>query len=352
MDIADWQLWATTQAKNYDGWESAYPNWDALIEWTKAQALEQPEAQTTVELVEFILKISAETEDLVYFLRENSSVFKRLIQKLSNSNIPQVERQIKKALDMDENNSSLNADNHVNWDLQSKHLGEKAITFNVSCITSEELIPATNRKLVESIKISPNTYIHDFGQKLGNYIDENDQRLESSIGVIHKSTKGLLHVCVFPNVSYLSQNSLIKNWQLWSTTQAKNYDGWESAYPGWDELIETVQEQALAEPEKQETLELTEFALSISDETEDLIPFFKNHSVKLLPLIEKLISSDDYKVRWQIAEILNLQNPIEEELLSKLAEDPHQYVRKRATKHISQKPEDDGIDEPDDKKED
>ncbi|KKQ34180.1 MAG: peptidase C14, caspase catalytic subunit p20 [candidate division WS6 bacterium GW2011_GWA2_37_6] len=124
----------------------------------------------------------------------------------------------------------------------------------------------------------------------------------------------------------------IINWKHWAKGASKEEDGWESDYPNWNNLISTTTD--LIENSKQkseEELKLIEFVLKVSEETEDLIPIIKINADKHKEMIQYLISSVHWEVRWQICECLsNGNNEYWKKFLISALDDKNEYVQRRA----------------------
>jgi hypothetical protein len=119
-------------------------------------------------------------------------------------------------------------------------------------------------------------------------------------------------------------------WKEWSLTADTSEDGWQSRYPAWAVLMQTAM-SAMSQPRLSvEQLEDIEQCWLISEETEDMASFAKDHISQTWKSLCRLSESKYPEVRWQVYDALSSAGSKSEPLLRRGIEDSDPYARRRA----------------------
>lgn len=122
----------------------------------------------------------------------------------------------------------------------------------------------------------------------------------------------------------------LDKWSHWSETADHSTDGWESNYTDWNELIEHAVLAMENYDSSPEILKDIEKCWSLSEETEELLEHTKNNLTKYWPILLRLATSDDPRVRWQVYSALEAGGSRAETILRNGLCDPDAYCRRRA----------------------
>jgi hypothetical protein len=119
-------------------------------------------------------------------------------------------------------------------------------------------------------------------------------------------------------------------WQLWARTADKSFEGWQSAYPGWNKLRDAAATAMERYMGGSDDLPLIETCWSISEETEDLADYARAHIGTCLQCVRDLAASPDPSVRWQAYSALEAAGTAGEDLLRRGLGDTNDYCRRRS----------------------
>jgi hypothetical protein len=125
-------------------------------------------------------------------------------------------------------------------------------------------------------------------------------------------------------------HDLACQWKKWAETTAKDDDGWQSDFPAWQQLMQAAIEVLPHGPLDKTMLGDVELCWAISEESEDLADYAREHVDICWPVLLQLIRSDDAIVRWQVYDVLGHAGPRAEALLRAGLDDPDAYGRRRA----------------------
>lgn len=89
-----WQTWSISANKEEDGWPSDFPDWDLLIKIANATMLQPKWDDTTYACMVLCWQISEETEIIADFTANNLTQCIDKLEKLANSDKPQVRWQV------------------------------------------------------------------------------------------------------------------------------------------------------------------------------------------------------------------------------------------------------------------
>jgi HEAT repeat protein len=136
-------------------------------------------------------------------------------------------------------------------------------------------------------------------------------------------------------------NDFCKDWKDWAKTAETSEDGWQSVFPQWEELMEAAKSVMIKSPKDPDILSDIEFCWSISEETEDLADFAKEHIRDCMNILEFLSVSKFKDVRWQVYSVIWIAGSETEGILRRGLNDPDSYCRRRALLSIARlKPSD------------
>lgn len=126
----------------------------------------------------------------------------------------------------------------------------------------------------------------------------------------------------------LDLKELFQEWDDWSQTADRSEDGWQSDFPGWNELISLAERRMADEPTPEE-IEIIARCWEISEETEELLDFAKNNTSKCWRTIEALVKEGGASARWQAYVAAAAGGTLAESLLRNALNDPDPYARRR-----------------------
>jgi HEAT repeat protein len=121
-----------------------------------------------------------------------------------------------------------------------------------------------------------------------------------------------------------------KNWQKWVTHADKSEAGWQSDYPAWANLMATAISSMTKRPLALDSISYIDQYWAISEETEDLADYAKDHIAACWEILHHLAKSENPDTRWQVYEVLGHAGPKAESLLRVGLSDPDSYCRRRA----------------------
>ena len=125
-------------------------------------------------------------------------------------------------------------------------------------------------------------------------------------------------------------HELVREWKHWAETADCTEEGWQSDFPAWEELmgaaIRTMGRSDLS------TCELKDLELcwSISEESEALADYARDHTATTWDALTRLAESDLPGVRWQVYDALSFSGGRAAEILRAALDDPDMYARRRA----------------------
>ena len=122
----------------------------------------------------------------------------------------------------------------------------------------------------------------------------------------------------------------LAEWQDWSLTADRDSDGWEADWPGFWQLMEAATEAMLQTEPNEPLISLIAQCWRISEEDEVLCDFCRDHLDKTRSWLIALSRAEAYETRWQVAAACTARVDFFSEVLTRLAGDPHAYVRRRA----------------------
>src|SRR5688572_13203917 len=96
---------------------------------------------------------------------------------------------------------------------------------------------------------------------------------------------------------------LTQDWKRWAAASNKIENGWESGFPDWDLLMHEAKRVMQSDAGTSTSFGELELCWAISEETEDLVDFAKQHLAECWPSLERLAESKDARVRWQVYEV-------------------------------------------------
>jgi hypothetical protein len=130
-------------------------------------------------------------------------------------------------------------------------------------------------------------------------------------------------------------HTLAQGWQQWASTASQQESGWESEFPGWGELMEAAKAVMLGpSPTGQELMDVA-LCWAISEESELLADFAKEHIEECLPVVEFIATAPSPRARWQALEALGFAGERGSKLLRKGLQDEDPYCRRRALLSLS-----------------
>lgn len=123
---------------------------------------------------------------------------------------------------------------------------------------------------------------------------------------------------------------LCNAWMTWADGADKTENGWESDFPGWSALMDAAQNAVTQPFISDQELRDIEFCWAISQETEDLADYAREHIDQCWAILQKLTRAMSSDVRWQVYSVLSFAGQRAEYLLRAGLEDPDPYCRGRA----------------------
>ncbi len=123
---------------------------------------------------------------------------------------------------------------------------------------------------------------------------------------------------------------LCRRWQEWAAGADKPEDGWQSDFPAWNELMEAAIAVMARGSLSDDELSDIELCWAISEETENLADYAREHLDQCWDTLRRLARSDDPAVRWQVYDVLGSAGRRADDLLRRAIEDPDPYSRRRA----------------------
>ena len=95
-----------------------------------------------------------------------------------------------------------------------------------------------------------------------------------------------------------SLTELVRNFTQWASSADQSEDGWQSDFPAWNEMINLAC-SAMLEGGDESQFGLIEFCWHMSEETEDMQDYAKDHIHSCQLIVKKLARSTEPSVRWQ-----------------------------------------------------
>jgi hypothetical protein len=123
---------------------------------------------------------------------------------------------------------------------------------------------------------------------------------------------------------------LYHDWEQWATTADQSENGWQSDYPGWQPLMEAASVCMVQCSGDPDCIGVLECCWAISEETEDLATFARDHIKECWDTLQALVVSRNPTVRWQVYSALDAAGERGEALLRQGLADPDLYARRRA----------------------
>jgi hypothetical protein len=124
--------------------------------------------------------------------------------------------------------------------------------------------------------------------------------------------------------------NLCQAWQEWAFSADQSEDGWQSDFPHWSELMSAACAAMIDDEARQTFFPQIELCWRISEETEDMADFAKEHVQDCWPVLVRLVHSEFPEVRWQVFAVLASGGRQAETLLRAGLNDPNTYCRRRA----------------------
>ncbi|MBI1925688.1 HEAT repeat domain-containing protein [Candidatus Poribacteria bacterium] len=121
-----------------------------------------------------------------------------------------------------------------------------------------------------------------------------------------------------------------RDWEKWAATADTSEDGWQSYYPAWGDLMYAAISAMTQQSPSLEDIEYIEKCWAISEETEDLGDYAKDHIEPCWGILRHLVKSVYPEVRWQVYSVLGFAGPKAESLLRRGLQDSDNYCKRRA----------------------
>jgi hypothetical protein len=138
------------------------------------------------------------------------------------------------------------------------------------------------------------------------------------------------------NALFRTLQEQVITFKQWGASIAEKHGEWETNYLYWDKLynaVEGVLEHTSLAEWQTEVYELILYTLARDNEVENVLQLLIVQPKIFLSLAYSAITYSDYEARWQIAyglgEVKGMRDEVNS-LLSKLSNDEHEYVRRRA----------------------
>jgi hypothetical protein len=121
-----------------------------------------------------------------------------------------------------------------------------------------------------------------------------------------------------------------KDWERWAASADKTEQGWPSDYPNWASLINAAISSMVQLSLREDELTDIEMCWNISEETEELADYAREHIIECWETLHHLKESSYPNVRWQVFDVLSAAGCKAEGLLREGLEDDDPYCRRRA----------------------
>lgn len=127
--------------------------------------------------------------------------------------------------------------------------------------------------------------------------------------------------------------NLVHHFKEWADTNPRDYGEWESDWEHSDQAYTAIGPILLKPPSEisEQTFHLVLYMLARDNEAQHIQEELESNPVLLLTLASRGLSSSEPDARWQLADSLGrIQTGESPSLLDRYAEDPNEYVRRRA----------------------
>ena len=127
-----------------------------------------------------------------------------------------------------------------------------------------------------------------------------------------------------------SLREICKEWEEWAASAPKGEAGWQEFFPRWPLLLDSAQKTMMSGVRDKVTLNLLEKCWAISEESEELAEFARDHIGECIDVVAQLADSELLDVRWQAYSVLSSAGDTGDAILRRSLDDPDLYCRRRA----------------------